>query len=162
VWEVKSHRNRATTGERDVKELAGDWVRPGIFVENTGEFVGSLFESHMTMAVSDMIDTISNLLFRCSHKRFTRPFSEVTKISQVRGTYVVCLDCGKQFPYDLQAMRVGRAFPAERNVLHPPVVAPKSRLRYAVWGSAIPAILFLCKAAFTKRRAVGSRGPESK
>ena len=115
----------------------------------------------MTMAVSDMIDTISNLLFRCSHKRFTRPFSEVTKISEVRGTYVVCLDCGKQFPYDLQAMRVGRAFPADtkRDVLHPPVVAPRSRLRYAVWGSAIPAILFLCKAAFTKRRAPAEPHP---
>jgi hypothetical protein len=101
-----------------------------------------------------MIDTISNLLFRCSHKRLTRPLSAVTRTGEPRGgTYVVCLDCGKQFPYDLQQMRVGRAAPADSSagVLHPPVVPPKSKLRYAVWASAIPAVFFMRKALKQRR-----------
>jgi hypothetical protein len=102
-----------------------------------------------------MIDTISNLLFRCSHKRLTRPLTALTKFGEPRGgAYVVCLDCGKQFPYDLQEMRVGKAAPADPNagVLHPPVVPPKSKLRYAVWASAIPAMFVLGKAFTRKRR----------
>jgi hypothetical protein len=30
-----------------------------------------------------------------------------------RETYVVCLDCGKEFLYDLKAMRVGAPAPAQ-------------------------------------------------
>jgi len=106
-----------------------------------------------------MIDTISNLLFRCSHKRLTRPLSAVTKTGHPRGgTYVVCLDCGKQFPYDVQAMRVGKAASADADagVLHPPVVAPRSKLRYAMWASAIPAAIFLGRA-FVKKRQPAKR-----
>ena len=68
-----------------------------------------------------MIDSMLNLLFRCRHGRITRPISPSSK-SAVRqtGTYVVCLDCGKQFDYDLAKMRIGRAKPAgeqPRNLL---------------------------------------------
>ena len=113
-----------------------------------------------------MIDTISNLLFRCSHKRLTRPLTALSRRGEPRGgAYVVCLDCGKQFPYDLQEMRVGKAAPAAPNagVLHPPVVPPKSRLRYAVWASAIPAVFFLGKAFARKRQPQQEQGaaPES-
>lgn len=52
-----------------------------------------------------------DLLFGCAHKRTSFPFS--SKSGQRRspaacqtGTYVVCLDCGKEFAYDWQRMRV--------------------------------------------------------
>src|SRR5215210_2593568 len=52
-----------------------------------------------------MIDTVLNLIFRCSHRRITRPITPVKKPGErYGGTYVVCLDCGKQFDYDAKAM----------------------------------------------------------
>jgi hypothetical protein len=52
-----------------------------------------------------------DLLFGCTHKRTSFPIS--SKPGQRRsaaacqtGTYVVCLDCGKEFAYDWQQMRV--------------------------------------------------------
>jgi hypothetical protein len=45
-----------------------------------------------------MIDTVLNLLFRCPHRRLTRPVTPANKAGVPSGeTYVVCLDCGKQF-----------------------------------------------------------------
>src|SRR5262249_19509381 len=59
---------------------------------------------------ASMIDTLLNLLFRCPHRRLTRPFAPITKSGQRHSqSYVVCLDCGKQFEYDLKEMRVGKA-----------------------------------------------------
>ena len=50
-----------------------------------------------------MIDTLLNLLFRCSHRRLTRPVAPITKAGEPHSqSYVVCLDCGKQFEYDLK------------------------------------------------------------
>jgi hypothetical protein len=115
-----------------------------------------------------MIDTIANLLFRCSHQRLTRPLSAVTKTGEPRGgTYVVCLDCGKQFPYDVGNMQIGKAAPADSNagVLHPPVVKPRNtKLRYAMWASAIPAVFFLGKALKKPRKPAPERElpPEKK
>lgn len=61
-----------------------------------------------------MIDTVLNLLFRCPHRRLTRPVSPVAKAGQPHGAaYVVCLDCGKQFAYDVKQMRIGK--PIERS-----------------------------------------------
>jgi hypothetical protein len=102
-----------------------------------------------------MIDSVTNLLFRCSHRRLTRPMTPVSRSGEAQGgTYVLCLDCGKQFPYDLQTKRVGKALPAakEQGVLHPPVVPPKSKLRYAVIASAIPAVFLLGKALIKPKR----------
>jgi len=54
------------------------------------------------MPACTMIDNVLNLLFRCPHKRITRPMTPVSKGGVPQGdTYVVCLDCGKQFSYDL-------------------------------------------------------------
>ena len=54
---------------------------------------------------------IIDILFGCAHKRTSFPFS--SKPGQRRssaalqtGTYVVCLDCGREFAYDWQTMRV--------------------------------------------------------
>jgi hypothetical protein len=56
-----------------------------------------------------MIDSLMNLLFRCSHKRLSRPVTPVARNGDSGGeTYVVCLDCGKRFSYDTQNMRLGK------------------------------------------------------
>jgi len=56
-----------------------------------------------------MIDTILNMLFRCRHRRITRPMTPSSKPGIAdKNTYVVCLDCGKHFHYDLLKMRIGR------------------------------------------------------
>jgi hypothetical protein len=57
-----------------------------------------------------VIDSLLNLLFRCSHRRLTRPFAPITKAGQPHSqSYVVCLDCGKQFGYNLNEMRIEKA-----------------------------------------------------
>ena len=56
-----------------------------------------------------MIDSLLNLLFRCSHKRLSRPVTPVTKPGDSPSeTYVVCLECGQQFSYDTRHMRLGK------------------------------------------------------
>lgn len=54
--------------------------------------------------------TIFDALFGCWHKRTTFPLTrrrgERRSSASQRGTYVVCLDCGKEFAYDWQNMRV--------------------------------------------------------
>ena len=57
-----------------------------------------------------MIDTVLNLLFNCPHRHITRPFTPISKSGVAHSeTYVVCLDCAKQFAYDLGSMRIGKA-----------------------------------------------------
>jgi len=54
-----------------------------------------------------MIDAILNLLFGCRHRRITRPITSVHRPGTPSGgTYVACLECGKQFPYDATNMRI--------------------------------------------------------
>ena len=61
-----------------------------------------------------MIDYVVNLLFRCRHKRLTRPVTLVRRFNSGHGeTYVACLDCGKQFRYDTREMRVGEPMPVK-------------------------------------------------
>jgi hypothetical protein len=58
-----------------------------------------------------MIRNMLDLLFGCSHSNYS--FPRTAKSGQRRGvaaaltgTYVVCLDCGKEFPYDWQEMKI--------------------------------------------------------
>jgi hypothetical protein len=89
-----------------------------------------------------MIDSVLNMLFRCPHRRLTRPVTPVSRDGKPHGdTYVVCLDCGKQFSYDLTEMRVGKALPtsAETGVLSPAMPAPRtSKLKVATVASVLP------------------------
>lgn len=69
-----------------------------------------------------MMNSIMNALFGCSHRRTTFPLTPARKGVGIapastgrRGTYVVCLDCGKEFGYDWEGMRIGE-----------PVAAPLS------------------------------------
>jgi hypothetical protein len=89
-----------------------------------------------------MIDSITNLLFRCSHNRLTRPVTPVSRAGVPQGdTYVVCLDCGKQFAYDLKEMRITRpvAHSASAGVVAPEAARRrKSPLRWMAWGTLVP------------------------
>lgn len=59
-----------------------------------------------------MIGLLFDLLFGCWHRRrsFPRTVRPGTRIAAaaVTGTYVVCLDCGRELPYDWATMRVLR------------------------------------------------------
>ena len=62
-----------------------------------------------------MIDTVLNLLFGCRHRRITRPITPAHRpCDPPRDTYVACLECGKQFYYDMANMRVGMPVSATR------------------------------------------------
>jgi hypothetical protein len=93
-----------------------------------------------------MIDTVLNLLFRCPHRRLTRPVAPVTKVGQPHSqSYVVCLDCGKQFEYDLNEMRIGKAIGHSHDAGVVPPNMPKARatkLRYGLL-AAVPASILL-------------------
>ena len=57
-----------------------------------------------------MIQSLINVFFGCSHKRTTFPLTP-SRRSQMsggarRGTYVACLDCGREFDYSWKDMRI--------------------------------------------------------
>jgi hypothetical protein len=59
-----------------------------------------------------MIANMFSALFGCRHKRTTRPITPVHRPGdRPAGTYIACLECGKQFHYDTTNMRVGAAMP---------------------------------------------------
>ena len=101
-----------------------------------------------------MIDSILNLMFRCAHRRLTRPLTPVTKAGVPHGeTYVVCLDCGKQFAYDFKEMRVGHAI--ERT--HGGSVIPKdlpaahnTKLKFAL-GLSVPLAVLIGSVLHAKK-----------
>jgi len=52
-----------------------------------------------------------DMVFGCSHKRCSFPITVRGKLrrspaASVTGTYVVCLDCGQEFPYDWNQMKL--------------------------------------------------------
>jgi hypothetical protein len=58
-----------------------------------------------------MIANFVDLLFGCWHRNYSFPITSKpgrkrTDAALVTGTYVVCLDCGKEFPYDWREMKV--------------------------------------------------------
>jgi len=57
-----------------------------------------------------MITNIFNALFGCWHRNYSFPITAKrgrrSPAASLTGTYVVCLDCGKEFPYDWREMRV--------------------------------------------------------
>lgn len=101
-----------------------------------------------------MISLLADLLFRCPHRRLTRPITPVSKPGVPSSdTYVVCLECGKQFYYDWEKMRLGG--PVERDAAKgvlPPDLPRRShnKLKYALLGSAIPLAVLLGKTLLSK------------
>ncbi len=58
-----------------------------------------------------MLDKLLNAVFGCWHSRYSfpitaRPGTRRNQAASLTGTYVTCLDCGKEFPYDWKEMRV--------------------------------------------------------
>jgi hypothetical protein len=98
-----------------------------------------------------LIDSVLNLLFRCSHRRLTRPMAPVSKAGRPHSqAYVVCLDCGKQFEYDVQTMHMGKVIDHS----HESAVVPgpqRSKLKLALW-AAVPAGVLLGAVLKSKRK----------
>ena len=56
-----------------------------------------------------MMNRLLDVLFGCRHKRLSRPVSPPARKGTPKGeTYVVCLDCGRRFAYDMKVMRLGK------------------------------------------------------
>jgi hypothetical protein len=80
-------------------------------------------------------------LFRCPHRRLTRPVAPMSKAGQPHSkSYVVCLDCGKQFEYDVKEMKMGKAIDRSHDlgVVPPDMPQPrKKKVRLALL-AAVP------------------------
>lgn len=66
-----------------------------------------------------MLQSFLNTVFGCSHHRTTFPLTPVRKNGGFQapgvvrhGTYVTCLDCGRELAYDWEEMRVGKPMAA--------------------------------------------------
>ena len=103
-----------------------------------------------------MIDTLLNLLFRCGHRRLTRPVAPITKAGEPHSqSYVVCLDCGKQFEYDLTEMRIGKVIDHSHDtgVVPPNMPKPrKTKIKYALI-AAVPAAVVLGAVLTSTKKA---------
>jgi len=68
-----------------------------------------------------MMDRLVDAFFGCWHSRYSFPVTvrrgaRRPQAAALTGTYVACLDCGKEFPYDWQEMKV--------------ITSPKERREY--------------------------------
>ena len=67
-----------------------------------------------------MIAEVFDTVFGCKHSHYSfpisiRPASRRSSASKLTGTYVACLDCGREFPYDWQEMKVITSQAERRN-----------------------------------------------
>jgi hypothetical protein len=58
-----------------------------------------------------MLGKLIEGVFGCWHSRYSFPITarcgcRRTEAASLTGTYVVCLDCGKEFPYDWKEMKM--------------------------------------------------------
>ena len=58
-----------------------------------------------------MMSKLVSAFFGCLHSNYSFPVTlrgaaRRSQAAALTGTYVVCLDCGKEFPYDWQEMKV--------------------------------------------------------
>src|SRR5712691_3915214 len=99
------------------------------------------------------------MLFRCSHRRTTFPLTQARNTGTDSGeTYVVCLDCGKQFIYDWEHMRIGKPVDIAAGSSPVDAEAPKlpfktkRTLRYIAWASAVSAAWAVGRTVKSRRR----------
>ena len=69
-----------------------------------------------------MIINFVDMLFGCWHNNYSFPISTKSgqrrsQAAQATGTYVVCLDCGKEFGYDWKQMKVVNGIPRPSNAM---------------------------------------------
>ncbi len=78
------------------------------------------------MEVAGMMTKLVNAVFGCRHSNYSFPITTKlalrrTGAAAVTGTYVVCLDCGTELPYDWSEMHVteigAKAFADKRRAL---------------------------------------------
>ncbi len=112
-----------------------------------------------------MLGTVFDLLFACKHRRTTFPFTPVKrKTAGTQGefpaeTYVVCLDCGKQFAYDWESMQLGKVVdisqgaPVAQMPTQPLPFRTKSTLKYLALGSAVSAAVVVGKVVRSRRHS---------
>jgi hypothetical protein len=72
-----------------------------------------------------------DMVFGCSHKRCSFPITVRGKLrrspaASITGTYVVCLDCGQEFPYDWNQMKLVEADSAKSSDAAPVYTGPKA------------------------------------
>ncbi len=59
-----------------------------------------------------MLANVFDMLFGCWHRNYSFPITAKKAninhphAADLTGTYVVCLDCGKEFPYDWNQMKI--------------------------------------------------------
>ena len=75
-----------------------------------------------------MFAKIVDTLFGCRHSRYSFPVTPRGALRRpqaavLTGTYVACLDCGREFPYDWQEMKVVTS--PERHRAHAAALATK-------------------------------------
>jgi hypothetical protein len=75
-----------------------------------------------------MFRSLFNLFLGCSHKKTTFPFTPLRRDAAPNatrnGTYVVCLDCGKELAYNWKEMRLVQPVTARA-----PIEAQPTRVR---------------------------------
>ncbi len=67
-----------------------------------------------------MIEKLVEIFFGCRHARYSFPVTvrrakRRPQAAALTGTYVACLDCGKEFPYDWREMKVVSARPRRQS-----------------------------------------------
>jgi len=105
-----------------------------------------------------MADSVMDLLFHCGHRHLTRPFTPVGEDCVPSGaTYVVCLDCAKQFAYDLKKMRIGKPIDRTHNACVVPGNVAKARktklVAYAL-GATVPVAVLIGAVLKAKKPVV--------
>jgi hypothetical protein len=69
-----------------------------------------------------MIAKLYDSIFGCRHNRYSFPLTihgrSRSRAAALTGTYVACLDCGKELPYDWDEMKVVGSRQARRNTLN--------------------------------------------
>jgi hypothetical protein len=74
--------------------------------------------------------SLYDMVFGCWHKRCSFPLTVrgklrcTTATASVTGTYVVCLDCGREFPYDWSQMKMLTAKPGTTWAAQPVTIIP--------------------------------------
>lgn len=65
----------------------------------------------MFSVLRDLFSALWDVFFGCRHQHYSFPISskilkQRSAAASATGTYVVCLDCGKEFAYDWEQMKV--------------------------------------------------------
>ena len=76
-----------------------------------------------------MLGKLFDALFGCWHTEYSFPITvragqRRSKAASVTGTYVVCLNCGKEFAYDWQEMKIVDSSDRINRSMH--ALAPKT------------------------------------